>query len=236
MRSYLFYPNDAADGFIAYEGDGTSLRDIGAFILNKTQYYTVFSYDSDGNISSGVVISVHADGVIGIIDTKPSTSTSTDLQLLFADFELVQNNKVVAKDDLDASLPLTIRIAYEKLPEHLKTITVTFTHPNDTNSTFSFLLRINKDKTFYEASIAPLRTQGSYLVTVAIFDHQTQKLFSLQDTLYAHKKISSISNFAQVEGSIFSLLLKVGALLFVVVTFWILIFYRVLRKVKSETK
>ena len=236
VRSYLFYPNDPADGFIAYEGGGTSLRDTDAFISNKTQYYTIFSYDAMGNISSGAVVSVHADGVLETVDIKPSVGTSTDLQLLFTDFELVQNNIVVAKDDLDVFVPLTIRIAYEKLPEHLKTITVTFTHPNDTNSTFSFLLRINKDKTFYEASIAPLRTQGSYPVTVAIFDHQTQKLFSLQDTLYAHKKTSGNSNLIQEEASVFSLVLKICALLVTVVTLWILIFYRVLRKVTKVTK
>ena len=196
----------------------------------------MFSYDINGNISSGAVVSVDYNGGRGTIENNPTIGTSTDMSLRFIDFELVQNNQRVVKDDLDTLLPLTIRIAYAKLPEHLKTITVTFRHPNDSNSTFSFLLRINKDKTFYEAAIAPLLTEGKYPVIVAVFDHQTQKLFSLQDTLYAHKKLVPSSDFGQAGTSLFSLVVKIGVLVLSIVSIWLLIFYRVLRRVKAETK
>jgi hypothetical protein len=111
---------------------------------------------------------------------------------------------------------------------------VTFRHPNDTTSSFSFLLRINKDKTFYEASIAPLRTEGKYPVAVAIFDHQTQKLFSLQDTLFAHKKITNVGESTQTGPTLLPLILKIFGAVCLVVILWLLIFYRILRRVKND--
>ena len=240
VRSQLFYPNDPADGFITYEGSATSLRDRSALLKNKKQYYTVFSYDTHGNISSGAVVSVESGDTSSPIETKPviatstSTASSSEIALLFTDFEFIQNNQRVGKDDLDALLPFTVRIAYAKLPEHLKTITITFRHPYDSESTFSFLLRINKDKTFYEASIAPLQTEGKYPTAVAVFDHQTQKLFSLEDVLQVYKKPTYALQVEPSETSIVPQVLKIAVLIFLLFLLWLLVFYRFFRKAKTE--
>lgn len=236
VRSYLFYPSDPADGYIAYNDNGDSLYDRDAFLQSKILYYSVFSYDDKGNISSGAVVRVQSrtDGTIDTIDDDPVVGTSSSVSLLFSDFDLLQNNQLIAKDDINTELPLTMRIAYAKLPEHLKTITVTLRHSNDMSASFSFLLRINKDKTFYEASIAPLRSEGAYPVVVAVFDYQTQKLFSLRDTLFAHKKITTVDTFTQTGPMALPLILKIFGAVSLVVILWLLIFYRILRRVKSD--
>ena len=56
LRSHLFFPSDPADGFLVYQGDGTEVVDQNAFTLSPNQYYSVFSYDDKGNISSGAVV------------------------------------------------------------------------------------------------------------------------------------------------------------------------------------
>jgi hypothetical protein len=88
-------------------------------------------------------------------------------------------------------IPLTILIDYEKLPEVLKTIIVTLEKPIYTKAKphksqrfslriahaeskyFSFLLRINSDKTAYEAKIMPPEI-GNYPLTIGILDVKNQ--------------------------------------------------------------
>ncbi len=172
VRSHLFYPDDPYDGFIAYQGDAEVFSDSRALSKYDAQYYTVFAYDTQGNISSGAVVAAAQQAIA----TSGDTEHYPAFPLSFSDIEVIQNGAQVQGGTLDANAPFLLRIAYEKLPEHLKTVRVTFTHPVDQNLTFSFLLRINKDKTDYEAHIAPLRTAGVYPVVVTVFDHKTQKM------------------------------------------------------------
>jgi hypothetical protein len=206
VRNYLFYPADQSDGFIVYQGDGTLFIDRDALGDSTTKFYSVFTYDEKGNISSGAIIAIRADGVVILnplmtqeggtaTDTSAgfddSASTERDTHegtgLTFDHIEFLQNNDHIYGKKIDIEIPLTVRIAYGKLPEHLKTITVSFTHPNDTEASFSFLLRINKDKTYYEATIAPLRIVGLYPVSVFVFDYTTKKLIALTGSLYAER-------------------------------------------------
>lgn len=180
VRSHLFYPVDAYDGFIAYQGTGDSFLDKNAGAKKNIQYYTVFSYDHNGNISSGAVVAVSPKNAL---DSDEQGTGSQPLVLDFADLQVVQNDRLVSQTQIDANLPFTLRIAYEKLPEHLKTITATLFHPADNGKSFSFLMRINKDKTHYEASLAPLKTSGNYPAVVSVFDHQTQKLYEARGSL-----------------------------------------------------
>ncbi len=178
VRSPLFYPNDQQDGFIAYIGKNNSYYDTRALQNQPIQYYTVFSYDMQGNISSGAIITVRLESFV-----EPQTSSSPDTassslsdNLDFEAIEFIQNNVLIDTQMIDAFSPLTVRIPYEKLPEHLKTVMLSFTHPTDSTATFSFLLRINKDKTYYEAVIAPLRIKGLYPVSLIVYDYHIQKL------------------------------------------------------------
>lgn len=175
VRSHLFYPSDPYDGFIAYQGKNKSFLDTQALQNQEYQYYTVFSYDDKGNVSSGAIVAIARDE----LPSQESQPGST-LSLSFDDIEVLQKNKLIFNQELDGNLPTTFRIPYEKLPEHLKSIVITLTHPDDPSRSFSFLLRINNDKTYYEATVAPLRTEGAYQVSVIIFDYQTRELLRIE--------------------------------------------------------
>jgi hypothetical protein len=189
VRSHLFYPIDPNDGFIAYQDAGEIFLDKNAASKKITQYYTVFSYDDKGNVSSGAVVAVYPKG--GSADVREVAPNTIDFD--FSDVEVVQYGKVLDGTPLDAQGPFTIRIAYEKLPEHLKTITASLSHPDRSDLSFTFLLRINKDKTYYEASIAPLRSSGDYPTAVDVYDHEAQKLYTVRGV------ISAV--YAEEEGS-----------------------------------
>ena len=87
---------------------------------------------------------------------------------------------------VDAGKEFTISVDYEKVPEVLKTLIVILTDPQDKNKSFSFLLRINKDKTSYEATIAPLVKNGAYGVDIIVYDYKNQKFKKISGTLVAH--------------------------------------------------
>lgn len=183
VRNHLFYPTDQYDGFVAYQGNAESFYDREPLLENKIQYYTVFSYDKKGNISSGAVViaRLSQDASEAVADT------SSTVRLQSSDIELIQEGVLIDSQAVDADIPLTFRIAYQKLPEHLKTITITLTHPLDTKTEFSFLLKINKDKTYYEATIAPLNLVGLYPVTVAVFDYQLKQLYTAYKPIFVSR-------------------------------------------------
>ena len=87
---------------------------------------------------------------------------------------------------IDADKEFTISVEYEKVPEVLKTLIVILTDPKDKNKNFSFLLRINKDKTSYEATIAPLVENGAYGVDIIVYDYKNQKFKKISGILVAH--------------------------------------------------
>lgn len=188
VRNYLFYPSDTYDGFTAYQNSGTAFQDIDALAAHDTLYYTVFSYDTKGNISSGAVIAVSKHSIAPRIHASTSMEDTTHTATLqFTDIEFVQHDTIVSTSSIDTDVPLLVRVPYGKLPEHLKTITVSFTHPFDSGASFSFLLRINKEKTYYEATLAPLKVVGVYPTALFVFDYQTHQLINLYGSITTHK-------------------------------------------------
>ncbi len=111
--------------------------------------------------------------------------------LTLKDFDFFQNGKKInILDDeiinVNSEVSFTISIDYEKLPEVLKTIIITLEKPSEENSAvklrkyayakgkyFSFLLRINSDKTAYQAIIQPPEI-GHYPLTIGILDVKNQ--------------------------------------------------------------
>jgi hypothetical protein len=66
--------------------------------------------------------------------------------------------------------PFMVSIPKEAVFENLKTIIVTITDPTDSRKMYSFLLRINKDKTAYEGIFSPLGVDGVSRLRVDIYD------------------------------------------------------------------
>jgi len=200
VRSESFYPTNINDGITIFEGAGnTNYVDINV-VAGVRYYYTLFIKGANGIYSSGAV----ADAKILLAGEKPETqkelfdrlaqapnvdpriSSLTLKDFIFSQpdrdsFSTEGNETLFIEGDKD----LTIKLSYERVPELLKTIAVTLTDPDDINRKFSFLLRVNDDKTFYEATIAPLGRSGEYKMDVAIVDYKNQGLKRIQGSLLA---------------------------------------------------
>lgn len=191
VRSYLFYPTDPYDGFVTYQDNGTGFFDAHALAHYETQYYTIFSYDTHGNVSSGAVIAVVLPGsttpaATSSAATIPITATSSQpFSLHFSDLQFVQEGAEVDASHINALIPLTLRIPYAAMPEHLKTITVALNAPNRRGESGTYLLSINKDKTYYQSTIGPLVEAGTYGVKLTLFDFETHVLSSASGSLSA---------------------------------------------------
>lgn len=194
VRNSLFYPDDPLAGYVVYEGKAAQLIDRGVLSRGVGQYYTIFAYDQNGNVSSGAVVYVAPGSgqVAPPLPSSPDGATTTDRSPTTTPFQLSASDIAITQAGegrnqgsqvvLDAAVPTTFRIPYERLPEHLKTVTVTLTREQD-GTAFMFLLRINKDRTAYEATIAPLQQAGVYRFQVAVFDYARHTLTTTEGDL-----------------------------------------------------
>jgi len=71
-----------------------------------------------------------------------------------------------------------VSISYSKLPEVLKSIAISIRDPQ-TQKTSTYLLRVNKDKTAYEAVVPPFAQGGTYDFSVDVLDLEHNALTRL---------------------------------------------------------
>lgn len=200
MRSANFYPRNPSDGIPVYDGRGTSFTDTG--LQNGiTYYYTAFVYDKSENYSSGATVSAIPFKIKPppppIIPPPPIVPPPPEIEkLTLEDFEFWQEGKKleITKEGLigaNPEKPLITSIDYKKVPEVLKTIMVTLkklayipegTEKIEEEEYFSFLLRINKEKTAYTATILPPES-GIYPLILSIFDYKNQVLKNISGQL-----------------------------------------------------
>jgi len=199
VRSESFFPRDQFDGQPVYEGAASNFNDKNV-TTGHTYYYAIFSEGFGGLYSSGALAEARVP-----LSGQQAASTAFDpfanlpnakavdpaiAALSLSDFDFIQegkplalvNDRTVAIDGLE---DLTIRLPYGKVPEVLKTIAVTLQDPQDPTAVFPFLLRVNADKTYYEATIGSLGHSGRYALNVAVLDFQNMGLKRLQGDLYA---------------------------------------------------
>ena len=199
IKSDKFFPRDIFDGEAIYEGVGESYQDRDVKI-GKTYYYSIFAKDINGSYSSGALAQarIKPDGEVEIFPkpTDPfdgiNVLKNVDQKisgLKLSDFDFIQDGKKLSNlgDNIviDGSKNLTISLGYEKIPEILKTIAFTLIDPEDSTKIFPFLLRVNKDKTSYEATLAPLGKSGKYEMKIIILDYKNQGLKRLEGSLQA---------------------------------------------------
>jgi hypothetical protein len=207
VRSYLGFPTSPNDGEIVYQGRGQYYTDSDILKQYSPVYYTAFVVDDLGNVSSGAIAKVYAGSTVptkpspgsvpGSVATgtsqipdgfTPGVGLSKDTHMPdMSEIVLIQNGvKVTFADQdikLDAYLPFTLSIPKSAVTDNLKSIIVTLTDPSDSRMTSSFLLRINKDKTAYEAVIAPLEREGISRLIVDIYDYQAKVVGTYQKTI-----------------------------------------------------
>lgn len=196
VKSEKFFPRDISDGQTIYIGAGESFLDKDVEI-GKTYYYSIFAKDKNGNYSSGALAmaKIGKDGEViterdpfeGINVLENVNGVIKSLSIL--DFDFIQNGRKLVNIGgtvvIDGGENLTISLAYEKIPEILKTIAFTLIDPEDSTKVFPFLLRVNKDKTAYEATLAPLGKSGKYEMKIIILDYKNQGLKRLEGSLRA---------------------------------------------------
>lgn len=197
VRSDKFFPRDINDGEIIFEGYSESYQDV-SVIKNKTYYYAIFAKNSRGEYSSGVLAQAKISERGSILVSPTSTDPFINIpiienldsvirDLMFSDFDFIQDNKKIENTNsivtVDGLKNLTVILGYEKVPEILKTIAVTLTDPKDQTKVFTFLLRVNKEKTLYEATIAPLGESGRYKMNIIVLDYKNQGLKRIEGLL-----------------------------------------------------
>ncbi|MDD5433680.1 MAG: fibronectin type III domain-containing protein [Candidatus Pacebacteria bacterium] len=187
FRSEKFYPREPQDGTLVYVGNSNEVEDLN-LVNGKSYYYTAFAYDLAGNQSSGAL----TFGVPGIaeIPSKPPIEEPIGpvppevAKISLKDFDFQQGGKRIFPTDdnsliLNSNEPVKISIDYEKVPEVLKTIMLTL---QKGDKYFSFLLKIDKDKTKYLATIAPPEP-GIYPLSIYILDYKEQALKKIDSML-----------------------------------------------------
>jgi chitodextrinase len=194
VRNDRFYPTDTADGWLVYEGAGEAGYDADAARTDGWRYYTVFTYDTRGNISSGAVVAL----LIGVAPfEEPTVATTTPIALVFPDIIFFQEGERVASTDgqvlIDGSKQFTISIPYERLPEHLKTIILEIHDSADPSRQARFLLRVDGAHTAYTATVAPLGIRGEFPIIVTVYDFATRELGAVEGMLQT-ELISSIAD------------------------------------------
>lgn len=204
VRSNLGYPLTPNDGAIVYQGKGESFTDVNILEVFSPVYYSAFVYDSLGNVSSGAVLRVALDqqggGLIlppNAIEETPvrseegvdifvqeATTTDPEIDQVAVRIPQVSEIRIITRDSLqtfkDEQLTIakndqyTISIPAYAVSKNLKTIILSFTDPNDAGQSYSYILRLNKDGSAYEAVIEPLYASGASNFTVAVYDYEAR--------------------------------------------------------------
>lgn len=187
VRNPNFFPSDYLDGKVVYQGKGESFLDKDVEV-GKTYFYTIFVKDINGNYSSGMVSQARVganpdEPVPDVYDNLPKAPFVHPAieALTFNDFDFIQDGKKInvsgdSKVNIDGTKNLTISLQYNRIPEVLKSIIVTLRDPQDPKKVFSFILKVNKEKTLYSATIAPLGRSGIYATRIAIVDYKNRGL------------------------------------------------------------
>lgn len=239
VRSDKFFPVDLLDGKTVYEGRGTSSIDSDV-VAGKTYYYTIFAKDVTGRLSSGAIASVAiptAGGQIVVTNPFDYLAPANNNDPLLQDFtifdvDFYQDGRKLPMVDgvvyMDGTKDLVVGVEYDKLPEVLKTIAVSIYDSKDTSESFSFLLRINKDKSAYRATVASLQKEGKFPVSVVVVDYKDRSMKKVNGSL-----ISSLLQNVEIKNQsvvwFWSLIL---AILFFIFLLYVLI--KILQRTQKQ--
>ena len=198
VRSDKFFPRDPLEGKVIYEGRAEEFVDTDV-VHGTRYYYTAFTRDPLGNYSSGTMDDaillkpgeeyIDRDLFADILLLPKELIHPVINELSLLDIDFIQDGKKlpIVSDtvEIKGDRALTISIDYHKVPEILKTIVVTLRDPLDNEKSFSFLLRVNEDKTAYNAVIGALERPGKYTFGITILDLKNQGLKKMAGVLVA---------------------------------------------------
>lgn len=200
VRKTSGFPTSPTDGTMIYDGTGQSFPDTNV-VVGTTYYYAIFARNSVGDYSSGSVDDARIPQpeeepekpIEDPFDNLPEVISDDPVirRLSPGDFAFMQPGEPTqylasgGSVQVKGNKNLTVFLSYEKVPETLKTIGVTMFDPHDQKKTFSFILRINSDKTGYVATIGPLGRDGRYRTVIHIINYEDQSLKRLEGIVVA---------------------------------------------------
>jgi hypothetical protein len=201
VRSHLGFPLHLQDGVIVYQGRGDDYLDRDILSQYSPAYYTAFVVDAYGNVSSGAIARAYAaakeggpdfvpigggEAQLPVVPNTPEDTVVTRSPDLGVDIKMPDVLDIILEQAanrytfadlkllLESEIPFRISIPVEAITVNLKTIIVSISDPTDSRKTYSFLLRINKDRTAYVATVAPFGIEGTSQVIIDIYDYKSK--------------------------------------------------------------
>jgi chitodextrinase len=199
VRSHLFYPQHSQDGVVVYEGSGTEFVDSNALEEHSPQYYTIFAYDANGNVSSGAIVRAERVGAstnddLGVrggdgVTSDSGTSTERSPTILpdIGTVDLLSAEEIfVGQGDttisfaqpviIEANAAYEVFIPYDAVPRHIKSIIVSVYDVTHTARVSQYLLKLSADGTRYEAVLPVMGRVGISRLMVEVLDYETGTL------------------------------------------------------------
>ncbi len=191
MRSEEFYPQSINEGKVIYNDSDQSIVDKD-IVLGKRYYYTAFAYDNNFNYASGAIASamvpieevVPEEEILPLPEAPPVEEIVVDI----TDLDFLAANDTIEltiKDNQFSLLPgtiLSIRTLEEKFPQILKSIILTIVpkEGDRVKEAKNYLLRIDKEDKYFEATItAPLKIKN-YDIYITILNMENSKLARIE--------------------------------------------------------
>lgn len=264
VRSHLGFPAHPQNGAIVYQGTATRFTDSDILSEYSPAYYTAFAYGADGKVSSGAVAVAFAQSNtspgelegpaseegpdIPSVPVKITEATSSVEQDRFTpDMRLPELSEllIVQKEReysflnpdiiLSSADMFVMKIPVASVAGNLKSIIGTLLDPTNNKLSYSFLLRINEDKTHYEAVVPAPLVVGDSVLEVAIYDYEalTVATYRTPITFAQMEEIGESVVFPDIlfQGSTPLLL---GSSLFGAILLILLLIYRHRREDKND--
>ena len=204
-------------------------------------YYTAFVYSTEGKVSSGAIAIAFASsntgqastdfesgGITPAIPNPPekviqATSWVTqervtpDMRLPgLSEVFVFQNGREWSFIDPHMSLgstqAITVRVPVQSVAGNLKSIIGTLLDPTNNELSYSFLLRVNENKTYYEAVVPPLLVVGESVLEIVIYDYEafTVATYKSPITFADNQQLDSVVLFPDMffQGPVYILLLS----------------------------
>ncbi|MCA9359548.1 hypothetical protein H6781_00260 [Candidatus Nomurabacteria bacterium] len=244
VRSYLNFPEYPGDGAIIYQGLKTGAIDSGVLSVYSPVFYTAFVYDIFGNVSSGAIAIVYASEGAGDerqgFEAVEESTMSIDEERLTVDMKMPQLSDIYVSqlDKTFSMLESPIELSYQNnfvveipvqaVSGNLKSIILNVLDPTDNRRAYSYLLRINNDRTAYVATVPAFNVLGDSQLKVEIYDYEAYVVGSYQTPV----KFTELTEKrrGESESKYFNIMsvaiLGSGMLLLALLLMWLFILYK----------